>query len=174
MFFCFTFSYDANVKDEVPVRGFQEEICDGGFMVEVKFEMDDVDKENKTKRNKKKVPVPIRGFQEEVSDEGFTVKVKAEMDENKTKKKKNKIDQGHDSVNGTSKKRKIDQEQSQPFPRVDQYLNERAIKNAERKRTIAEEGDKGNNKKERLTCKLMSRRMVTKCRKSVEKKENRL
>ena len=122
--------------------------------------MDDVDKENKTKKKKKKVPVPAKvpvgGFQEEVCDKGFTVEVKAEMDdvdkENKTKKKKNKtkIGQGNDSVNGTAKKRKIDQEQSQPFPRVDQYLNERALKNAERKRKIAEEGDKGNNKKRKL------------------------
>ena len=76
------------------------------------------------------------------------VKVKVEMDENKMKKKK--IAQGHDSANGTSKKRKPDQEQSQPFPRVDQYLNERAIKNAQRKRKIAEEGDKGNNKKRKI------------------------
>ena len=110
MFSCFTFRYDGNVKDEVPVRGFQEEVC----------------------------------------DEGYTVKVRVEMDENKMKKKKKKIAQGHDSVNGTSKKRKIDQEQSQPFPRVDQYLNERAIKNAQRKRKIAEEGDKGNNKKRKI------------------------
>ena len=117
-------------------------------MVEVKAEMDDVDKENKMKRKKKKVPVG--GFQEEVHDEGCMVKVKVEMDENKTKKKKKKITQGNDSVNGTSKKRKIDQEQSQPFPRVDQYLNERAIKNAQRKRKIAEEGDKGNNKKRKI------------------------
>ena len=143
MFLCFTFRYDGNVKDKVPIRGFQEEVCDEGFMVEVKAERDDVDKENKMKRKKKKVPV--RGFQEEVHDEGCTVKVKLEMDENKMKKKKKKIAQGHDSANGTSKKRKIDQEQSQPFPRVDQYLNERAIKNAQRKRKIAE-GDKGNNK----------------------------
>ena len=108
--------------------------------------MDDVDKENKMKRKKK---VPVGGFQEEVCDEGCMVKVKVEMDENKTKKKK-KIAQGHDSVNGTFKKRKIDQEQSQPFPRVDQYLNKRAIKNAQRKRKIAEEGDKGNNKKRKI------------------------
>ena len=173
-------------------------------MVEVNAEMDENDKENKTKRKKKKVPVG--GFQEEVCDKGCMVKVKVEMDENKTKKKK--IAQGNDSVNGTSKKRKIDQEQSQPFPRVDQYLNERAIKNAQRKRKIAEEGDKGNNKKrnmrqmlrrmylskdfkrksmtkdlrmemwvlvQSLTQKVTSRiRMVTKCRRSVEKKENRL
>ena len=111
MFSCFTFRYDGNVKDEIPVRGFQEEVC----------------------------------------DEGFMVKVKVEMDENKMKKKKNKkITQGHDSVNETSKKRKIDQEQSQPFPRVDQYLNKRAIKNAQRKRKIAEEGDKGNNQKRKI------------------------
>ena len=35
-FFCFTFRYDGNVKDEVPVRAFQEEVCDEGFTVEVK------------------------------------------------------------------------------------------------------------------------------------------
>ena len=148
MFSCFTFRYDGNVKDEVPVGGFQEEVRDEGFTVEVKAEIDDVDKENKTKRKKKKVPVG--GFQEEVHDKGYTVKVKVEMDENKMKKKNKKIAQGHDSANETSKKRKIDQEQSQSFPRVDQYLNERAIKNAQRKRKIAEEGDKGNNKKRKI------------------------
>ena len=89
MFSCFTFRYDGNVKDEVPVRGFQEEVHDEGFTVEVKAEIDDVDKDNKIKRKKKKVPVGR--FQKEVCDKGYMVKVKVEMDENKTKKKKKKI-----------------------------------------------------------------------------------
>ena len=69
----------------VPVERFQEEDCDEGYTVEVKAQIHDVDKENKMKRKKKKVPAG--GFQD--------VEVKVKMDENMTKKKK--IAQENDS-----------------------------------------------------------------------------